>query len=125
MTNPTAEFFDKLGRRGHESRLAKVGGTVRFDVEHDQQIDHWFLAISKGDISVSREEGEADAVIHAERASFDRVVTGESKPLAAWLRNEISVEGKFQFLVLLDRLLPGAPGARDPRALAREGRRRS
>ena len=70
-----------------------------------------------------REEREADCVIHAEEAYFDRIACGEVKPLTAWLRNEIAVDGRFQFLVMLERVLPGPPGAHDPRALAQERRR--
>lgn len=123
MPDSTNEFFNGLGRRGHEPLLSTVSGTVRFDLERDQQTDHWFLNIQKGNIEVSREQREADCVIHAEEACFDGIARGEVKPLTAWLRNEVAVDGRFQFLVLLERILPSPPGAHDPRVLAREGRR--
>lgn len=123
MPDPTAEFFEGLGRRGHEFLLRKIDGTVRFELEHDQQIDHWHLTITKGNLKVSRGRHEADTVIHAEKAFFDRMARGETKPLPGLLRNDITVEGKLQLLIVLERLLPGPPGARDPRPAARRGRR--
>jgi hypothetical protein len=45
---------------------------------------------------------------------------GEAKPLAAWLRNDIIAEGRFRFVVLLERLFPAPPGARHPRAFSGE-----
>lgn len=124
MPDPTTEFFDRLNRRGHEYLMEKVRARVRFDLEHDRQIDHWLLSINQGDLHVSREKGEADAVISADRAFFDHVVSGEERPLTSWLRNELAVEGRFEYLVLLDRLLPERPGARHPGVAARQERRR-
>lgn len=125
MSDATKEFFDELGRRGRERLLRKTTGTIRFDLEHDHGIDHWFVAITNGDVQVSREERDADTVIRTNNAFFDRMVRGEAKPLSAWLRNDITSEGQFRFIVLLERLFPEPPGARHPRTVARDrgGRR--
>lgn len=122
MTDPTAEFFDELGRRGHEDLLEKVTGRVRIDVARGQQIDPWLLAITKGDISVSREDSRADCVIRTDGALFDRMVRGEENAVAALLRGAMTFEGNLQLFILLERCLPGPPNARDPRSLARAGR---
>jgi hypothetical protein len=123
MSDPTEEFFDELGRHGHERLLKKSRGTIRFELEHDGRVDHWFLAIDSGEVRVSREERDADMVIHTERAFFERMARGEAKPLAAWLRSDIVGEGQFRFIVLLERLFPPPPGAHHPRALARQPRK--
>jgi SCP-2 sterol transfer family len=118
MSDPTEEFFAELGRHGHERLLKKTNGTIRFDLEHAGGVDHWLVAISNGEVRVSREDRDADTVIHAEQASFERLARGDDKPLAAWLRNDIVGDGRFEFIVLLERLFPQRPGARHPRTLA-------
>lgn len=123
MPDPTAEFFEELGRRGYDRMFRKIIGTVRFELEHEQQFEHWHLSITKGSFRVARGRYEADTVVHTEKATFEQMVRGETKPLAGLLRNDITVEGKLQMFLLLERLLPGPPGARDPRAAAGGERR--
>ena len=36
MTDEVADFFDELERRGHDPLLAKVTGSVRFDIVDGQ-----------------------------------------------------------------------------------------
>ena len=40
MTDATTEFFDDLGRRGHEPLLERVSGTLRFDLVRGERTDH-------------------------------------------------------------------------------------
>ena len=119
MSETTSEFFDALERHGHERVLKKTNGTIRFDLEHDHQVDHWFVEIRGGAVRVSQRNSDADTVIRSDNAFFDRMVRGEAKPLPAWLRNKITSEGKFRFIVLLERLFAPPPGARHPRVAAR------
>ncbi|WP_165824585.1 glycogen debranching N-terminal domain-containing protein [Micromonospora globispora] len=113
--DPTGEFFDRLGRRRHEPRLERVSGTIRFDIAHARRIDHWFVEIEDGDLSVSRDSRDADCVVQIDKAVFDRVVTGETSPVTAWLRNQVTIRGDLTLLRLFERLSPGPTGARDPR----------
>lgn len=122
MPDPTAEFFDELGRHGTVFSLRKINGTVRFELVHDQQIDHWHLAIANGNLTVSRGRREADTIIHTEKAVFDRLALGETKPLPALLRNDLTVAGRLLLFLVLERLFPGPPGARDPRPRHRKRR---
>ncbi|MGN9807720.1 SCP2 sterol-binding domain-containing protein [Micromonospora sp. L32] len=120
MSETARGFFDALERHGHERVLKKTNGTIRFDLEHDHEVDHWFVEIRGGAVRVSQRDGDADAVIRADSAFFDRMVRGEAKPLPAWLRNEITSEGKFRFIVLLERLFAPPPRARHPRDVVRD-----
>ncbi|MEU5791916.1 SCP2 sterol-binding domain-containing protein [Micromonospora purpureochromogenes] len=120
MSETTREFFDALERHGHERVLKKTNGTIRFDLEHDHEVDHWFVEIRGGVVRVSQQNSDADTVVRSDNAFFDRMVRGEAKPLPAWLRNEITTEGKFQFIVLLERLFAPPPGARHPRMAVRD-----
>lgn len=55
---------------------------------------------------------------------FDKVTRGEANPIAALLRNEITVQGNLLLFHYFQRLLPGPPGAHDPRELVRERRQK-
>jgi hypothetical protein len=115
MSDPTAEFFDALGRRRHERHLETAAGTIRFDLADGRETQHWFLEISHGDLSVSRDTREADLVVRADHGFFNKIVTGEANILAAWLRNEVIFEGGFPLSRSFELILPGPPGARHPR----------
>src|SRR6266540_4350553 len=99
MTDPTEQFFDDLGRRGHEPMLAKASGSLRFDLKGDAGTDHWLLTVERGDIQVSREAAAAECV----------------------LRADLRVDGKLELLTLLRRLFPGSRGARERHRAAADG----
>jgi putative sterol carrier protein len=109
MPDPTADFFDRLGRSGHEPHLKKVSGTVRFDLAEDGRTKRWFVTVAKGDVTVSRTGGNADCVAGAEKRLFDLLVTGRQNAMAALLRGEIRAEGNLELMVLFQRLFPGPP----------------
>lgn len=129
MPDPTAQFFDDLARRGHEPLLERLSSVVRFDLGDDAGREHWTLAVRRGDLAVAqgdvdparrpetRNMDHPDCVITTSRATFDRIAGGRTKPMTAWLRNQIAVEGQLRPLIMLERLLPGPPDARDPRAI--------
>jgi hypothetical protein len=122
MADATAEFFEQLGRRGHEPMLENASGTVRFDLKDGQKTDRWLVSISKGDLAVSRRNLRADAVVSADKALFDGVAGGKTNVLAALLRGAMAVEGDIQLLVLFQRLFPGPKRTRTRRTKARAGR---
>ncbi|MCP3785708.1 SCP2 sterol-binding domain-containing protein [Micromonospora sp. A3M-1-15] len=123
MSNPSANFFDGLSRRGHEPLLEEATGTIRFDLRHERGIDRWLLIIDRGDVRVSADGGGgADCVVHSSRELFDRIVTGGSHIYTAWVRNELTVEGDIRLARLIQRLMPGPPAAHHPRDFARQRR---
>jgi hypothetical protein len=125
MADPTTEFFAALARHGHEPLLADVTGTIRYDLVSDRGTDSWFVEIRRGDLRVLHEMREADCVVRTKRELFNRFVTGEASNYAAWLRNELRIEGEVQLSRYFQRLAPGPPGAHHPRTFARERRQRA
>ncbi|GAA5197730.1 hypothetical protein GCM10023322_69600 [Rugosimonospora acidiphila] len=115
MPDPTVELFERLGRRAHDPMLEYVRGTVRFDLATDAEILYWLVTIDDGDLRVTREEADADCVVHSTKARFDRIAIGSESAMAMLLRAEVVAHGDIQLLVLLERLLPGPPGAKGPR----------
>jgi putative sterol carrier protein len=112
MTEPTSRFFEELGGRGHEVLLAKATGTVRLDLAEGRRTDRWLVSLDKGDVTVSHGNAAADCVVRMDRVLFDRVVAGRVNVLAALLRGLVTVEGKVELVVLLQRLFPGPPRGR-------------
>ena len=118
MPDPTAEFFDTLGHRRHERLFEDTMVTVRFDLTGERETEHWFLEISHGDLSVSRDASEADCVVRADRGLFEKIVTGEANIFTAWLRYQVILEGGSRLgriFRIFKMLLPGPPGSRHPR----------
>ena len=127
MADATADFFDSLSRREHEPLLGKVRATVRFDIVDGSRTDHWMLGLDDGDIEVSRSDGDvpADCVIQADKAAFDKVASGRTNAMAAYLRGALTLDGEPRLLVRLVRLFPdpvGMPEVSGDRAV---GKRRS
>jgi hypothetical protein len=107
----TDTFFDELQRRGHDPRLRRATGTVRFDLDQGKDTKHWLLSIVKGDIGVTDQNGNgnrrqpaADAVIHTDRKLFNKIVTGEANAMASTLRGLVGLEGDPELIVLTQRL---------------------
>lgn len=111
-------FFERLNQRGHEYLPAKLNGTLRFDLTRGDQLDHWLVAVKKGNVFVSRDKRDADVVVRMDSDLFERIIGGEADLLAAMLRNELTVEGSLPMLLAFRRSLPSVPGALDPRRLA-------
>jgi putative sterol carrier protein len=125
MTAATTQFFDELARRGHEPVLGRVSGTLRVDLEHGTGIDHWLVAIDRGDLGVSRKNVKADCVLRTDADLFDDIAAGRVNAIAAVLRGAVILQGDLELAVLFQRLFPGPPGSRDPRRVAEGGRRQS
>ncbi|HEY0696215.1 MAG TPA: SCP2 sterol-binding domain-containing protein [Micromonospora sp.] len=120
MADPVAEFFDEVVRHRYD-RLNQVTGTIRFDLVRGHHVTHWFMTIDRGYVRASRENRDADCRVRLDQALFERILRGEANVYAAWLRNQIVLVGRLYMLDLFQRILPGPPGARDPRRAARRG----
>jgi predicted lipid carrier protein YhbT len=114
MSDPTTQFFEDLGQRGHEPRLENAKGTMRFDVTNGKTSVHWFVAIDKGDLTVSRSDRAADCTLRTSKEVFDRLVSGRASAVAEALRGRLSIEGDLRLLVLFRRILPGLSPAKSP-----------
>ncbi|WP_330440770.1 SCP2 sterol-binding domain-containing protein [Micromonospora sp. NBC_00821] len=96
-----------------------TAGTLRLDVRDDGRTDHWYLTIADQRVRVTRSADDAELVVRADRAVFDRMARGELHPGAGLLRNELTVQGNMQLLMLLRRIFSGPDGARHPHELGR------
>jgi hypothetical protein len=125
MTTASATFFEDLGRTGNVPLMQRVKGTLRFDLDDDGSIEHWYVSIDKGDVKVSRKKTAADSVVNADRSLLDDMVQGRVNATAAVLRGLISVEGNFGLLTVFQRLFPGPPETKTAKAAAKRSGGRS
>ncbi|MGW0435530.1 SCP2 sterol-binding domain-containing protein [Micromonospora sp. NPDC003197] len=124
MAGPTEEFFNGLHQRRIDLLPPDVTGTLRFDLATDAGTDRWFVTFNEQNVWASREgEREADCVVYADQAAFDRMISGETQPASAVLRNEVSSRGRLPLFIHFLRLVPGPPNARHPRAMVDAERR--
>lgn len=115
MPDPGEEFFERLVRGGYERLVECSSGVDRFDLNDDQETDHWYFTISNGDLHVGREDDEADLQISADHTSFDQV-GGAPHPFATFPRTERTPQGNGR-LLNLRILAAGALAAPHPRSL--------
>jgi predicted lipid carrier protein YhbT len=109
MPSPTDEFFEELNHRGYDPLVARVQGTLRFEVTHRGATDVHNVTVDRGHLSVSGDGGHADCAIRVERSVFDAIVSGKSNAMAALLRGALSAEGNPEMMVIFQRLLSPAP----------------
>jgi predicted lipid carrier protein YhbT len=120
MTDVVAAFLADLQERSPEPLLAKAKGTVRFDVEDENGTETWFVDIRNGDIEVSREStAEVTSRVQCSKRLLETLCGGSGNAMAALLRNELTLEGDAELLLLLQRTFPGAPTSTHPRAPTR------
>jgi putative sterol carrier protein len=106
----TTEFFQALAAHGHEPALAKVTGTLRFDLrDGGARAERWLITITKGDVALSHRTAKADCVVRVDRTVFDRIASGRTNAMAAFLRGAIDVEGDRGLLLAFQRAFPGPP----------------
>jgi hypothetical protein len=120
----TADFFDQLGRRGHEPGLEEMDGTIRFDLRHEHGIDHWYVVVKHGDVRVTREASPADCVLHSDLSTFDQIVTGKLPALPAWFRHLYWMDGNAALVRAFNYIYPGPADAHHPRDFVRQRGRR-
>jgi putative sterol carrier protein len=103
----TAALFSQLATRRHEPLLRRGSGTLRFDLVDGDEVRHWYLTVSNGDVAVSHDSGEADCVTRVDASTFEDLVTGRTNAMATFLRGGLTAEGDPSLLLMFQRLFPG------------------
>jgi putative sterol carrier protein len=102
----TSQFFEHLRLAERQPSLQRAKGTARFDLTDGERVEHWFLTIDDGEVRVSQDDADADAVIAARKDTFDELVRGRANLMAALLREDITASGDPKLLVRIQRLFP-------------------
>ncbi|MEV0328792.1 SCP2 sterol-binding domain-containing protein [Micromonospora echinospora] len=123
LTGPAVEYLTHRVSGRHTDVAETTAGTVRLDISENGWTDHWYLTVERQTVRVTRSAEEAELVVRADREVFDQLATGRTHIIGALLRNDVTARGRLPLLTVLNRILPGPPGARHPRDVARqEGR---
>ena len=106
MTTETERFFDGLVEQ-HQPLLARTNGCLRFDVVDGDAVECWHVTIAKGNVVVSREQDDADAVVRLHKPLLEDITCGRANAMAAVIRGEVGVDGSPELLVVFQRMFPG------------------
>ena len=104
----------RSGRAGRARGAAGApgnGGTSAGGPGGGQATERWYVAVTNGDVMISRRNGSADAVVRIERQCLESLVTGRLNAQAAYLRGLFSCEGSMAAVIMFQRCLPGPPGS--------------
>lgn len=116
MEDVVQEFLQELESKGHHPLLGKVKGTVLIDLRNDNgATDHWMVAIDRGDFAIAHETANADCIIRADKALFEKLITGEENAIAATLRGGLTCTGNVELLFAIQRIFPGPATQREER----------
>lgn len=116
-------FFTGLATHPGPLMPEKFTATLRFDLTQDGKVvEHWYVTINRGEISVSQDDRNADVMTTVERETYERIITGEIGIVAAIFSNQVQVEGDVALLVTFKRFYRSPPGTRDPRRVAAQRR---
>lgn len=105
----TTEFFEQLGRKGHEALLQRVSASIRFEITEDGRTVGRVLTIDHGDLRLSANDGPADATLSCSGTELDDLVTGRTSAMSSLLRGGLAVQGDPELVVLAQRLFSQAP----------------
>ena len=120
MTDPTSDFFGNLETHG-APQLGNVEASIRIDLDQGKATEHRLVTIDRGKISVSRKNAKADAVLHADKKMFDRLVQGEVNPISSFLRGLWRADGNAELIVLFQGLFPAPQNSGSRRHGGRQG----
>jgi putative sterol carrier protein len=124
MAEPTRDFFAKLAEQ-HQRPLEALNGVMRFDLADGERTEHWYLAVHKGDVTVSHQGPDPDCTVSTELATFEAIVTGRMNAMAAVLRGAVEIQGRFAMLTAVQRFFAAPADAAPDEPAAGYARRLS
>ena len=107
MADAATNFFEELAQRGSVPPHNRLKATLRFDLEHPQGLDRWFVDLDHQDVSVSHRNEKADCVVRTDRDLFGAILEGRINAMAAMLRGLIGIEGDPTILMMFQRAFRG------------------
>ena len=125
MADATSNFFNRLGKAGPEPLLKNSSGSIQFELGKGRGVEHWHVAVKKGELAVSNQKSDASATVRCDKALFDGIVAGEANAMAATLRGALLPEGDLSLIMAFARLFPGPATSRSGVPTASSSRRTS
>ena len=123
MKELTRQFFADLAE-GQHAPPGRPTGVIRFDLADGERIEHWYVDIRKGAVTVSHKGPEPDCTVSTDLATFEAIVSGRMNAMAAVLRGAVEIRGRFALMTALQVFFAGPADVPD-RPTAGYARRRS
>jgi putative sterol carrier protein len=111
MGDAVERFFEGIPARGHEV-LEATTGTMRFDLEDGSRVEHWHVAVRRGEIKVTRRNLKADTTVRMDRTLFLGLIAGRVNAMTALLRGTIAAEGRVSLLLRFLRVVRASADTR-------------
>ena len=104
-------FFADIATRGQIPVLGTTSGTIRFDISSATSLEHWYVAVRKGEVTVSHKNTRADTVCKLDKGLFEDFAEGRRQAMSAILRGAMVAQGDLSLLMSFQRLFPGRLGS--------------
>jgi putative sterol carrier protein len=101
MAESAREFFESLPGRADASKVAGMNNSYLFEIG---DTGTWLVTVEDGVVSVREGEGEADATISASEENFQRILSGEQNPTAAYMSGKLKIKGDMGAAMKLQKL---------------------
>jgi len=110
--NAVDAFFADIATRGQIPVLGTTSGTIRFDISSATSLEHWYVTVRKGEVTVSHKNTRADAVCKLDKGLFEDIAEGRRQAMSAILRGAMVAQGHLSLLMSFQRLFPGRTGSK-------------
>lgn len=110
--DPVEAFFADIETRGQIPVLGTTSGTIRFDTSNATSLEHWYVTVRKGEVTVSHKNARADTVCKLDKGLFADIAEGRRQAMSALLRGALVARGDLSLLMSFQRLFPGRIGSK-------------
>jgi putative sterol carrier protein len=105
MSGTVQEFFETLPSQADTSKTAGMNNSYAFDIEGAGQ---WTVKVEDGSVRVVEGADEADVTISASEEVFQKIISGEQNPTAAYMTGKLKLKGDMGAAMKLQKLFPNA-----------------
>ena len=111
-TDAIEAFFTDISTRGQIPALGSLTGSIRFDlVGDDDEVECWYVDITKGEAIVTHKRSKADATVRCDKRLMEEIAKGKKNAMAGVLRGAITPDGDLSVIIGFQRLFPGRSGS--------------
>jgi len=101
MSETAAEFFRELPNRVDPSRTAGMNNSYVFAVDG---AGTWTVRVADGGVTVDEGDTGGDCTISTSADTFEKIVAGRQKPIAAYMTGKLKVKGDIDAAMKLQKL---------------------
>jgi putative sterol carrier protein len=95
------EFFKELPNRVDSARTAGMNNSYVFAIDG---AGTWTVRVGDGGVTVDEGDTGGDCTISASAETFERIVSGEQNPTAAYMSGKLKVKGDMGAAMKLQKL---------------------